>query len=63
MKKGCFFALLVLFTLAVGVVVYISRYHKEIIRNFARDRVVSLAKNEQFNNIIMRYERPEKSRN
>ena len=46
MKKGCFFSFLVFLTLAVGVCVYISKYHKDIIKNFARDRIVNLAHDE-----------------
>ena len=42
MKRGCFFTVIVLFTLAVGVTFYFYKYKRNIFKNFAKDKVVSL---------------------
>ncbi|MCL5028850.1 MAG: hypothetical protein M1480_07495 [Bacteroidetes bacterium] len=46
MKKGCFVTSIVLFTLLVGVVVYLVKYKKDSFKEFAKDKVIGIGLNE-----------------
>ena len=46
MKKGCFLSIIVLFTILVGIVVYIYKYKRGIFKEFAKDKVVHMAIND-----------------
>ncbi len=46
MKKGCFVTSIVVFTLLVGVAVYIYRYKKDSVKELAKDKIINLALNE-----------------
>lgn len=49
MKKGCFVTSIVLFTLLVGVAVYIYRYRKDSVKELAKEKIISLTLNEFHN--------------
>lgn len=41
MKKGCFVTAIVLFTLIVGVVVYLVKYKKDSFKEFAKEKIIN----------------------
>ncbi len=43
MKKGCFLTALLLFTILVGVVVYIVKYKGNFLKEFSKDKIADLA--------------------
>ena len=46
MKKGCFVASIVVFTLLVGAAVYLIRYKKDYFKEFAKEKIINIALNE-----------------
>lgn len=46
MKKGCFITSIVLFTIIVGVVVYVVKYKKAFLKEYSKNKIMSLAESE-----------------
>jgi hypothetical protein len=46
MKKGCFLTFVIIFTIIVGVVVYIKKYKLNDVKNFAREKLSGVVINE-----------------
>ncbi len=46
MKRGCFLTVIVLFTIAVGIVFYLYKYKRNIFKDFAKDKIAHLAIND-----------------
>ena len=43
MKKGCFITSVVLFTIIVGVVVYVVKYKKDFLKEYSKGKIIGLA--------------------
>ena len=43
MKKGCFITSVILFTIIVGVVVYVVKYKKDFLKEYSKSKIMDLA--------------------
>lgn len=46
MKKGCFITSVVLFTIVVGIIVYVVKYKKNFFKEYSKSTVLDMAVNE-----------------
>lgn len=43
MKKGCFVTSVVLFTIIVGIVVYVVKYKKDFLTEYSKNKIIDIA--------------------